>query len=392
MKKITYFCIILCFSSIMTFLWNCTDPELVKYSPQVPHENFSIEEAKEFFEKQYSKNVLVTRALNKKKKKRLISPGNFVPQWEKAIASSRSGLACYDIPIENDVHYKALYTTYHNGKAKAYSVNVYQKLVVVKNQSTGNMGTYILNLIPSAEYDKKHLKQVGNRFINCADKGGFSGIAFYMIPNLNRILRVNYYENGIKKKGVFLLGKNEQMEEKMRIAHEILHGVVTKGKKKATTRGYGEDDWWEYDDWWDDNDYDDEDDDDYDDSDKDDLLWDIDSGAFLDPDDFDSGNGTFEETAMKKIILIFYALTIFILAYAQVPTNKSVQQILMSKTWHLGKDSNTGFRFVFTRDSMGFYVVGAYGYDNFKGKQSYDLSNTKDSIFDSKKKVKVKMV
>ena len=296
MKKITYFCIILCFSSIMTFLWNCTDPELVKYSPQVPHENFSIEEAKEFFEKQYSKNVLVTRALNKKKKKRLISPGNFVPQWEKAIASSRSGLACYDIPIENDVHYKALYTTYHNGKAKAYSVNVYQKLVVVKNQSTGNMGTYILNLIPSAEYDKKHLKQVGNRFINCADKGGFSGIAFYMIPNLNRILRVNYYENGIKKKGVFLLGKNEQMEEKMRIAHEILHGVITKGKKKATTRGYGEDDWWEYDDWWDDNDYDDEDDDDYDDSDKDDLLWDIDSGAFLDPDDFDSGNGIFEET------------------------------------------------------------------------------------------------
>lgn len=115
------------------------------------------------------------------------------------------------------------------------------------------------------------------------------------------------------------------MEEKMRIAHEILHGVVTKGKKKATTRGYGEDDWWEYDDWWDDNDYDDEDDDDYDDSDKDDLLWDIDSGAFLDPDDFDSGNGTFEETDMKKIILIFYALTIFILAYAQVPTNKSVQ-------------------------------------------------------------------
>lgn len=284
MKKITCFCIILCFSVIMAFLWNCTDSELVKYNPQVSHENFSIEEAKEFFEKQYSKNVFVTRALNKKKKKRLISPGDFVPQWEKAIASSSSELACYDIPIENDVHYKALYTTYHNGKAKAYSVNVYQKLVVVKNQSTGNMGTYILNLIPGAEYDKKHLKKVGNRFINCADKGGFSGIAFYMIPNLNRILRVNYYENGIKKKGVFLLGKSEQMEEKMRIAHEILHGVLTKGKKKAATRGYGEDDWWEYDDWWND------------DFDDDNFLWDIDSGAFLNPDDFDLGNGTFEET------------------------------------------------------------------------------------------------
>lgn len=29
--------------------------------------------------------------------------------------------------------------------------------------------------------------------------------------------------------------------------------------------------------------------------------------------------------------------------------------------------------------------MGAYGYDNFNGKQSYYLSNTKDSIFDSKK-------
>lgn len=28
----------------------------------------------------------------------------------------------------------------------------------------------------------------------------------------------------------------------------------------------------------------------------------------------------------------------------------------MSKAWHLGKDSKTGFRFVFTRDSMEFYL------------------------------------
>ncbi|WP_294616108.1 hypothetical protein [uncultured Bacteroides sp.] len=294
MKKIVYFCIVLCLSFLTASFWNCTDSELVKGSPQVPHKDFSLEEAKEFFEKQYLKNVPVTRALNKGKKKRLVTPGDFVPQWEKATASARAGLACYDIPIENDVHYKALYSIYHNGKAKAYSVNVYQKLVIVKNQSTGNMGTYILNLIPTAEYDKKYLKQVGNRFVNCADKGGFSGIAFYTIPNLDRILRVNYYENGVKKKGVFLLGKREQMEEKMKVACQILHGVVVKGKKKIATRGYGEDDWWEYDDWWDD--YDDDDDDFYDDTDKEDFLWDMNSGAFLNPDDFDSGNGTFTET------------------------------------------------------------------------------------------------
>ena len=64
-----------------------------------------------------------------------------------------------------------------------------------------------MNLIPDAEYDKKYLKKVGDRFINCADKGGFSGIAFYTMPNLDMILRVNYYKNGVKKRGVFLSGK-----------------------------------------------------------------------------------------------------------------------------------------------------------------------------------------
>lgn len=244
--------------SVTLSLWNCTDTELVKNDTQVQHKNFSLEEAKGFFEKQMQRSFVSTRSSNGKKPKQLVTPGDFIPQWDKAVASTKAGLSCYDIPIDNDIHYKAMYSTYKNGKAKAWITNVYQKLIVVKNQSTGNFGTYILNLIPDAQYDKKNLKAVANRFINCADKGGFSGIAFYTIPNLNRIIRVNRYENGIKKQGVFLSGKREQMEEKMAIAHELLKNIVLKGKKKVTTRSYGEDDYWD-DFYWDDDYWDDDD-------------------------------------------------------------------------------------------------------------------------------------
>ncbi|WP_300877951.1 hypothetical protein [uncultured Bacteroides sp.] len=88
---------------------------------------------------------------------------------------------------------------------------------------------------------------------------------------------------------------------------------------------------------------------------------------------------------MKRTVLLFCALTIAVLLYPQEPTGKSVQQILMSKTWHMGEDLKKGCRFVFTRDSVEFYFVGAYGYDNFNGKLPYYLSDIEDESFDNSK-------
>ena len=88
---------------------------------------------------------------------------------------------------------------------------------------------------------------------------------------------------------------------------------------------------------------------------------------------------------MKRIILLFCVLTMFVLSYSQVPADKTVQQILMSKTWHGGENLEVGLRFVYTRDSVEFYFVGAYGYDNFNGRLPYYLSDTKDEFFDNSK-------
>jgi hypothetical protein len=259
MKKITYFCIILCFSSIMIFLWNCTDPELVKYSSQVLHENFSIEEAKEFFEKQTINYVSNTRAKTEKKKKKL-STGDITPIWDDAVASSNKNIACYDIPIESEYKYKAVYSDYYNGKASAKKVDVYQKLIVVKDMQTQQLGQYILTLIPDKEYEDKYRKKVGERFINCKKKLDFTGVAIYTIPNMDLIIRVNHYTNGVKDQGVYLPGKPELLKKKLVVVRSMLKNILIKHKRTVSTRSWGEDDWDDWDDWddddwlWDDND------------------------------------------------------------------------------------------------------------------------------------------
>lgn len=71
--------------------------------------------------------------------------------------------------------------------------------------------------------------------------------------------------------------------------------------------------------------------------------------------------------------------------YSQEKVDKSEQQILMSKIWHWGENTDKGLRLIFTQDSVKFYFVGMYGYDNIKGKYPYYLSNTEEHFFDKNK-------
>lgn len=240
MKKIAYICVSLCIIAIALLAWNCTDSELIRKKTMVQIENFSLQEAKEFYEKQIAQPVN-TRARNENKK--CISPGDFLPEWAKAKASSINNLGCYDIPIKSNYNYKAIYSVYKYGKASAHIVNAYQKLIVVKNMSTNKLGQYILTLIPDKEYDAEYKYQVSERFTNCADKGGFSGVAIYTIPKLELIIRVNRYVNGVKESGVYLSGNRKEMNTKISIAQSILHNIRLKKQLHISTRSFGEDDW-----------------------------------------------------------------------------------------------------------------------------------------------------
>ncbi len=240
-------------SVILFFIWSCMDDELIKMDRQTENRNFSLQEAKAFFEKFVEANIETRSGEDEVYKS--IQPGDFSPQWENAMPSAKNNLECYDIPIISSFRYKAIYVEYNNDRGIAKFTNVYQKLVVVKNVKENNIGQYILTLIPAKGYDTVYSNRVCMDFLNCADKGKFTGVVIYSMVNSNTIARVNTYKDGIKINGVFLLNASTkaELERKCRIASSQLAGISFGRKKNIFTRSgedaaAGGDDWnWDID-------------------------------------------------------------------------------------------------------------------------------------------------
>ncbi|MEY8685748.1 hypothetical protein AB9N12_06260 [Bacteroides sp. AN502(2024)] len=223
--------------------------------------------------------------------------GQYCPKWDNAIASSQKNLVCYDIPIDAGFRYKAIYVTYELGQATINVVRTYQKLLIVKDTHTKLLGQYILTLIPDKEYERKNKDQVCDKFINCADKGTFTGVAIYSMPQTDLIIRANRYENGIKKKGASLLDKSKTPQERIATIKSILGGIHLKRSTSIKTRSF-EDDYNYNDDY--DNNYDDSDNWQYDD------YWVVGDGLYYDPNndqflvDYD-GDGNPESVWLPEV-------------------------------------------------------------------------------------------
>jgi hypothetical protein len=229
---------------------NCKDEVLLESRLQTDMKDFSLEEAKNFFQTQARDNLMLSRSLDNKKNE-TVSPGDFVPNWDAAVGSVNNGLACYDIPITPTYHFKAIYVDERNGKPSAGKVNVYQKLVIVKDVKSNRMDQYILTLIPSQLYDSRNGSQTCNNFINCADKGGFTGVALYSCVYSQVTARISTYKNGVKTGGVFLLNASGKtnLSDKYEQARALASTVYIQKKKMVLTRG--EDDYdYTYDGGW----------------------------------------------------------------------------------------------------------------------------------------------
>ena len=250
MKKIAYIYTVLCAIVMVITVVNCKDEDLLESRLQTDMKDFSLEEAKNFFQTQARDNLMLSRSLDNKKNE-TVSPGDFVPNWDAAVGSVNNGLACYDIPITPTYHFKAIYVDERNGKPSAGKVNVYQKLVIVKDVKSNRMDQYILTLIPSQLYDSRNGSQTCNNFINCADKGGFTGVALYSCVYSQVTARISTYKNGVKTGGVFLLNASRKtnLSDKYEQARALASAVYIQKKKMVLTRG--EDDYdYTYDGGW----------------------------------------------------------------------------------------------------------------------------------------------
>ncbi len=212
---------------------------------------FSLDEAKEFFEKDYA-TVSTKADAETKKPFRRLSPGEFTPLWENAQYSIRGDIAAFDVPVIAEKRIRAIRSRFGTDGAKAKIVNAYQKLVVVKNCSNGNYGAYILTLVPDIGHDTGG--SILQKFISRTEnRGNFSGIAIYTQPGSNAIIRIDEYRNGKKYRGVFLPKGTDTLEKRLRKAAILMKGICFGSSASPLTRA-GEDwEWWDEDDdeWWD---------------------------------------------------------------------------------------------------------------------------------------------
>ena len=238
--------------SPLFLLWGCVafdEMDVISETNSLPA--FSIEEAKEIFEMQYSKTVAEISTENTSFESEL-SPGEFTPLWKKSKYSAASGKSGYDVPLITSRKLHAVRVSYYGNEAKAYKVDMLQRLLVMKDKESGAGYCYIQTMIPDKSSSTG--KVTSNDFVTFGQHNdNFSGLVIYTIPGSDKVIRVSKYNDGLKVDGVFLPGDNSSYNYRKNKASDMLSNLRIVATAAVVTR-FGEyDDY--YDDYYDDTYY-----------------------------------------------------------------------------------------------------------------------------------------
>ena len=216
----------------------CADDDIISFGQTSGPAYLSIPEAQEFFENSFT--TAQTRNVADKKDNGKFDPGEFTPQWSKAVTSQNANMGSVDIPLLPEYKYKAIRCHFENGKSRAYMVDITQKLVVLKSKHTGKKVQYILSLIPEKDYYKKHKGDMDAAFTHAGEKNGYSGLAVYTHIGTSRIISVAKFRNGKLLANVFLPSGKGTLESRRKRANALLDGIKVPRIKATVTRSVGE--------------------------------------------------------------------------------------------------------------------------------------------------------
>lgn len=191
---------------------------------------FTIDDAQEFFEN----NRLTTSKSTKSVGVRGVDPGDFTPQWDRAVVSQDDVSYIIEVPIiAEHRHSASLYGT-PNVETKPISVEVSQKLVISRVKSSNQTTEHILSLIPSPGESPQ--SSVGERCQssdpNCSCK--FSGLAILSSIDENYAIQVERYLNGVEVERVPMLDGRSELESNQAKMQELMGGVAL--RKLGLTR------------------------------------------------------------------------------------------------------------------------------------------------------------
>ncbi len=201
-------------------------------------EQLSIETAKSYFEQSFILGTATKSGSEIDLKGTLFYPGDFTPQWGKAIYSENTVFGGYDINIHLPKYkYVVEREYYEDGEIKTFEVPVSQRLVVRKEAATGMMSQYVLSLIP----DKYYIEKTKNdNIVSLSQWKGFSGIAIYSHPQTSEMISVARFVDGRKFSNVYLLSSTrEEIIGNIRKAFMLLGPLKIKSKVRLMTKSFG---------------------------------------------------------------------------------------------------------------------------------------------------------
>ncbi len=137
----------LCTSAILV---GCSLDELRHEISPSSGRAFSVEQAREFFEKDYVDRLTKSQDVDTRagRFRGRIHPGDFTPLWDKSVYSESDGVAAYDVDILAERSIFAIRSKFGPSGARAQKLKVYQKLVVRLNVESGKMAAYVMSIIP----------------------------------------------------------------------------------------------------------------------------------------------------------------------------------------------------------------------------------------------------
>lgn len=173
MKQKYYIRYVICLIVAIGLFVACTH-DYMEDSPRGNENNgFSLAEAKSFFEKNYLSKS--TRSSGESKPTGL-AVGDYVPQWETAQNNSQGNMAGIEVMIQAQYKIKVAKSEFKSGKASAYMVPAWQKVVFIKDRNKARVCGYLVTLIPEKEYYLDHKNDAGKTYQLYRRNNSFSGL------------------------------------------------------------------------------------------------------------------------------------------------------------------------------------------------------------------------
>ncbi len=191
MQKIKYFVILL----LLLSSYSCKDDTEYERDRL---DNRSLQpavmEARSFFE-DYAVSVELSEEPDG------LYPGNFAPDWSKAVVTADPTTVCVNVPIVSDIAYEGTFVANYDSLGAAspevYYTAIGQKMVVAKDKQTGAFGCYIVTIVPDQANATKSSHIAARMYDNGDPATTFSGTAFFTVLGGNHYpVAAGRYLNG----------------------------------------------------------------------------------------------------------------------------------------------------------------------------------------------------